>query len=155
VDAPPAASQTKISSMNISQTTSGQHIPARKANRSPPIHFASCAIFLNVTTLLIPSIAEQIPKVQKSNNPSVASYGLGWCIVSTNGGVTGPKISMAKNRWNVRPSGQNTASDATPNSAMKAVAAPRPSANASDFFPPRNKKIKQDKTDQAPRTKRG
>ena len=41
---PPAASQIKISSMNISQTTSGQPIPARKANRSPPTPFASCAI---------------------------------------------------------------------------------------------------------------
>ena len=71
---PPAASQIKISSMNISQTTSGQNIPARKANRSPPIPFASCAIFLNVTTLLNPSTAEQIPKDQKSNNPSVASW---------------------------------------------------------------------------------
>jgi hypothetical protein len=74
---PPAASQIKISSMNISQTTSGQHIPARKANRSSAIPFASCAIFLNVTTLLNPSTAEQIPKDQKSNNPSVASCGLG------------------------------------------------------------------------------
>lgn len=74
---PPAASQIKISSMNISQTTSGQHIPARKANRSLPIPFASCAIFVNVTTLLNPSTAEQIPKDRKSNNPSVASCGLG------------------------------------------------------------------------------
>jgi hypothetical protein len=74
---PPAASQIKISSMNISQTTSGQHIPARKANRSPPFPFASCATFLNATTLLNPSTAEQIPKDQKSNNPCVASCWLG------------------------------------------------------------------------------
>ena len=74
---PTTASQIKTSSMNMSQATSGQHIPARKANPSPPIPFASCAIFLNVTTLLNPSTAEQIPKDQKSNNPSVASCGLG------------------------------------------------------------------------------
>ena len=66
---PPAANQIKISSMIISQGTNGQHIPARKAHRSPPIPFASRAIFVNVTTLLNPSIAEQIPKDQKSNNP--------------------------------------------------------------------------------------
>src|SRR3984957_8356476 len=74
---PTAASQIKISSMNISQATSGQHIPARKANRSPPIPFAPCAIFLNVMTLLNSSTAEQIPKDQTSNNPSVASCGFG------------------------------------------------------------------------------
>jgi hypothetical protein len=52
----------KPSSVNISKTTSEQHIPAPKANRSFPIPFASCAIFWNSTILLNPSIAEEILK---------------------------------------------------------------------------------------------
>ena len=63
------------SSVNISQTTSAQHIPQRTANRSFPIPFASCAIFWNATMLLNPSIAKEILKSQWSNAPSVASCG--------------------------------------------------------------------------------
>ncbi len=61
----------KPSSVNISKTTSGQHIPAPKASRSFPIPFASCAIFWNATILLNPSIAEEILKSQPSNAASV------------------------------------------------------------------------------------
>jgi hypothetical protein len=56
--------------------TSAQHIPPRKANRSFPILFASCAIFWNATILLSPSIAKEILKIQRSNVPSVASCGV-------------------------------------------------------------------------------
>src|SRR5271156_898043 len=63
------------SSVNISHTTSAQHIPPRKAHRRFPIPWASCAIFRNATILLNPSIAREILKSQRSNAPSVASCG--------------------------------------------------------------------------------
>jgi len=68
-------SRVKTSSMTISQAKSGQHIPARKANRCSRIPFASRAIFLNVTTLLNPSTAEQIPKDQRATTPPWRAVG--------------------------------------------------------------------------------
>jgi len=122
--------------MNIGQTTSAQHIPPRKANRSFPIPFASCAIFWNATILLSPSIAKEILKSQRSNAPSVASCGWSPFIKLKNGGRIPLNTAMKKARW--RPAGDNI--EATGSRAMKAVAAPRPSANASEFFPLRNKR---------------
>jgi hypothetical protein len=86
--------------MNISQTTSAQHIPPRKANRSFPIPFASCAIFWNATILLSPSIAKEILKSQRSNAPSVASCGWSPFIKLANGGRI-PLNTAMKNvaRW--------------------------------------------------------
>ena len=57
------------SSVNISQTTKAQHIPPRKAHRSFPVSFASCAIFRNATTLLNPSIAKEMLKSQRQQRP--------------------------------------------------------------------------------------
>jgi hypothetical protein len=82
----PKPPKERPSSVNISQTTNAQHIPPRKANRSFPIAFASCAIFWNATTLLNPSIAKEILKSQRSNAPSVASCGWSPFIKLANGG---------------------------------------------------------------------
>jgi hypothetical protein len=61
--------------MIIVQKTSGKHTPAPKAHRSFFIPFASCAILVNATTVLNPSIAKEMLKGQRSNAPIVASSG--------------------------------------------------------------------------------
>jgi len=128
----PPPSESRIS-MSISQTTGAQHIPAPKANRGFPVPFASCAIFWYAPILLNTSTAEEIPKSQRSNAPSVA----GWAL---NGGSPPPNMRTMNERWRntslrrVNPRETNTSR------AMKAGAAPTPSANASEFFPLRNKR---------------
>jgi len=132
----------KKNSMNIGQTTSGQYIPARKANRSSPIPFASCAIFWNVTILLNPSIAKEILKSQRSNAPSVASWGWRSFIKLENGGRI-PLNSAMNKTWRNTARGnpdRDNSMEAITNRVMKAVAAPRPSANASEFFALRYKR---------------
>jgi hypothetical protein len=86
--------------------------------------------------LLSPSIAKEILKSQRSNAPSVATCGWSPFIKSPNGGRIPLNTPMKKARW--RPDRDNI--ETTGSMAMKAVAAPRPSANASEFFPGRNKR---------------
>ena len=124
------------SSVNISQTTSAQQIPPRKAQRSFPVSFASRAIFRNATMLLNPSIAKERLKSQRSNAPSMASCGWSPFIKLVNGGSIPLNTAMKKARW--RPDRDNA--KASGSRVMKGVAAPRPSANASEFFPLRNKR---------------
>jgi hypothetical protein len=86
------------STVNISQTTSAQHIPPRNASRSFPIPFASCAIFWNATILLNASIAKETQKSQRSNLPDVASCGWSPFIKLPNGGRIPLNTTMKKAR---------------------------------------------------------
>jgi len=113
----PKPPKKRPSSVNISQTTSAQQIPPRKAHRSFPIRFASCAIFWNAAILLNPSIAKEILKSQSSNAPSVASCGWSPFIKLPNGGRIPLNTAMKKARW--RPDRDNIA--ASGSRAMKAV----------------------------------
>ena len=86
------------SRVNISQTTSAQQIPPRKAQRSFPVSFASRAIFRNVTMLLNPSIAKERLKSQRSNAPRMASWGWSPFIKLVNGGSIPLNTTMKRAR---------------------------------------------------------